>query len=103
MNVFLPTCGTGNSLVLATFGAAGEIMGFFYPHLDFAQNVREGMYGIHLHDDSEHPFLWCFADCFERSQSLQPGSNILVLSQIQVDGGRFVLYLWSRFAEPIAK
>ena len=78
MNVFLPTCGTGNSLVLATFGAAGEIMGFFYPHLDFAQNVREGMYGIHLHDDSEHPFLWCFADCFERSQSLRSGSNILV-------------------------
>ncbi len=78
MSVFLPTCGIGNSLALATFGGTGEIMGFFYPHLDFAQNVREGMHGVHLHDGSEHPFLWCFADCFDRSQVLLPNTNVLV-------------------------
>ncbi|HUU84244.1 MAG TPA: glycoside hydrolase family 15 protein [Phycisphaerae bacterium] len=76
--MYLPTAATGNSLSLATFGAAGEIMGFFYPHLDFAQNVREGMLAVHLHDWGENAFLWCFADRFERSQHFRPGTNILV-------------------------
>jgi GH15 family glucan-1,4-alpha-glucosidase len=76
--MFLPTAATGNSLSLATFGAAGEIMAFFYPHLDFAQNVREGMLAVYLHDHGDPPLLWCFADRFERSQTFEPGTNILV-------------------------
>lgn len=78
--MFLPTAATGNSLSLATFGAAGEIMGFFYPHLDYAQNVREGMPAVHLHDWGENAFLWCFADQFERSQHFKPGTDVLVTS-----------------------
>ena len=76
--MFLPTAATGNSLSLATFGAAGEIMAFFYPHLDFAQNIREGMHGIYLHEPGGGRFLWCFADAFERSQAFLPDSNVLV-------------------------
>ena len=37
--MILPSAAIGNSLTLATFGAGGELMGFFYPHIDFAQNV----------------------------------------------------------------
>jgi GH15 family glucan-1,4-alpha-glucosidase len=76
--VFLPTAATGNSLSLATFGASGEIMAFFYPHLDFASNVREGMHGLYVHDAGHPHFLWCFAEVFERSQSFDPDTNILV-------------------------
>ena len=76
--MFLPTAATGNSLSLASFGASGEIMAFFYPHLDFASNVREGMHGVYLHDQVDPQFVWCFADVFERSQAFQPGTNILV-------------------------
>lgn len=78
--MFLPTAATGNSLSLATFGGAGEMMAFFYPHLDYAQNVREGMLAVHLHDCGENAFLWCFADCFQRSQYFKPETNILVTS-----------------------
>jgi len=76
--MFLPTAATGNSLCLATFGGAGEIMAFFYPHLDFAQNVREGMHGVYLHDPAGPHFLWCFADRFERSQRFEPDTGVLV-------------------------
>lgn len=80
MSVFLPAAGIGNSLSLATVGAAGEVMGFFYPHLDYAQNVREGMPAVYVPGGDGPPLLWCFADCFERSQSLKKGTNILVTS-----------------------
>ncbi|MCP4245866.1 MAG: hypothetical protein GY778_02350 [bacterium] len=77
-NVYLPTAATGNSLSLATFGPAGEIMAFFYPHLDFAQNVREGMHAVYLHDTGGGHLLWCFGDIFERSQAFEPGGNVVV-------------------------
>jgi GH15 family glucan-1,4-alpha-glucosidase len=76
--VFLPTAAAGNSLSLASFGAAGEIMAFFYPHLDFASNVREGMHAVYVHDPGSPHLLWCFADEFERSQFFEPGTDILV-------------------------
>jgi len=75
--VFLPTTATGNSLSLATFGAAGEIMAFFYPHLDFAQNIREGMHAVYVHDPGGPHLLWCFADAFERSQAFVADTNIV--------------------------
>lgn len=76
--MFLPTAATGNSLSLATFGSAGEIMAFFYPHLDFAQNVRVGMHGVFVHDQAGPHFLWCFGDEWERSQAFEGDTNILV-------------------------
>ncbi|MHC4235334.1 MAG: hypothetical protein ACYSUQ_09490, partial [Planctomycetota bacterium] len=76
--MFLPTAAAGNSLSLASFGAAGEIMAFFYPHLDFASNVREGMHAVYVHDPGSPHLLWCFADEFERSQFFEPGTDILV-------------------------
>ena len=48
MSVFQPNAVLGNSRCLLTLGAAGEIMTFFYPHIDFPQNLQEGMPAVYL-------------------------------------------------------
>lgn len=79
MNFFIPTASMGNGISLATIGRAGEIMGFFYPHLDHAQNVREGMPGLRLLDGSHNGrFIWCFEADWQIQQAFEPASNILV-------------------------
>ncbi len=86
MSFFIPTAAAGNSLSLATFGRSGEIMGFFYPRIDFAQNIREGMPAVRLldrHDGDQ--FLWSFAECWRVSQSFGPASNVLVTRLDHVD------------------
>ena len=40
MPVYQPSAIVGNSRVLVTVGLHGELMGFFYPHIDFAQNLH---------------------------------------------------------------
>ncbi len=79
MSFFIPTAAMGNGRTLVTIGARGEIMGFFYPRIDFAQNVREGMPAIRLMDaHGPEPFLWTFLDCWRSAQSFEPSSNVLV-------------------------
>lgn len=79
MSFFIPTAATGNGLSLATFGRSGELMGFFYPRIDFAQNVREGMWGLRFPNRLEQEaFLWCFEHCWQVSQAFEPSTNILV-------------------------
>ncbi len=79
MSFFIPTAAAGNGRTLATFGRSGEIMGFFYPRLDFAQNVREGMPAIRLANGSpQGHFLWCFHEAWRVAQSFEPASNVLI-------------------------
>lgn len=79
MSFFIPTAAAGNGFSLATFGRTGELMGFFYPRIDFAQNVREGMTALRLLDGSSAgQFLWCFDPDWQTAQSFEPASNILV-------------------------
>lgn len=61
-------------------------MGFFYPRLDFAQNVREGMPAVRLLGPPEPGrFLWCFEDAWRVAQSFESGSNLLVTRLAHVD------------------
>ncbi|NLX14500.1 MAG: hypothetical protein GXY44_12720 [Phycisphaerales bacterium] len=79
MNFYIPTAAASNSLSLATFGRSGEIMGFFYPRIDFAQNIREGMPAIRLIKPLQgEAFLWNFAECWQCTQSFQSASNVLI-------------------------
>src|SRR5690606_20342656 len=73
------TAATGNGLSLATFGRSGELMGFFYPRIDYAQNVREGMWGLRFPNRPEYEaFVWCFEHCWQTTQAFEPSSNVLV-------------------------
>lgn len=69
MAVFQPTAMVGNGRALATLGAAGELMAFFYPRCDHAQNVREGLTGVYL---DGYGFSWLFGNEWQKRQSYLP-------------------------------
>jgi len=88
MSIFIPTAAAGNSLCLATFGQSGELMGFFYPGLDYAQNIREGMPAVRMLDGPQAGrFLWCFDEQWSRRQAFQHESNVLVTQWTHRDYG----------------
>ena len=76
--MYVPTAATGNSRSLVTIGPSGELMGFFYPRLDFAQNVREGMFGVFTRNGESGGFEWCFSEAWERRQWFKPRTNVVV-------------------------
>jgi oligosaccharide amylase len=78
MGVHLPTGAVGNGRVLCTVGGAGEIMGFFYPRIDFAQNVRQCLPAVYLGQPGHGRLLWTFDGEFERAQHYEPDANVLV-------------------------
>lgn len=85
MGVYLPTAAVGNGRVLCTLGGAGEVMGFFYPHVDFAQNVRELLPALYLGDPGRGRFVWLFDGEFQRHQEYLPGTNV-VRTRLQLSG-----------------
>lgn len=77
MAVYLPTAAVGNGRVLVTLGGAGEIMSFFYPRIDFAQNVREGLPAVYLGDPGHGHLVWTFDAAFARQQEYLPHANVV--------------------------
>jgi len=78
MSVFQPNAVLGNSRCLLTLGAAGEIMTFFYPHIDFPQNLQEGMPAVYLGPRGHGRLCWTFEDVWQKRQSYLPRRNILL-------------------------
>ena len=77
MGVYLPTAAVGNGRVLCTIGGSGEIMTFFYPHIDFAQNVRQLMPALYVGSEGCGRVLWAFDAEFERSQRYLSQARVL--------------------------
>ncbi|HEY3397387.1 MAG TPA: glycoside hydrolase family 15 protein [Armatimonadota bacterium] len=77
MAVYLPTAAVGNGKILATLGGAGEMMTFFYPRLDFAQNVRESLPALYVGDPGHGVFHWTFDAAFRRRQFYLGDTGIL--------------------------
>ena len=78
MPVYLPTATIGNEDVLVSVGPAGEIMGWFYPHRDHAQNVYQCMPCVYTGAAGFGSLHWSWGDEFTREQSYLPRTNILV-------------------------
>lgn len=78
MAVYLPTAALGNGRLLVTIGGTGELMGLFYPHLDDAQNIRQGMPAFLIEEDGEKQVAWTFDDIFSCTQDFDGSSGILV-------------------------
>ncbi|MEM2924317.1 MAG: glycoside hydrolase family 15 protein [Methanocellales archaeon] len=49
-----PNAILGNSRILVTIGSRGELLAFFYPRIDYAQNIEESLAGVY----SEGRMLW---------------------------------------------
>ncbi len=78
MAIYLPTAAVGNGRVLATLGGAGEIMTFFYPRIDFAQNIHECLPALYLGAPGHGVFMWTFGPQFRRQQHYLPQTNIVI-------------------------
>jgi len=87
MPVYLPTAAVGNGRVLCTLGHAGELMTFFYPRLDFAQNVEEGLPLLYLGDPGHGRLLWTFDAAFTREQSYHLDTNVVETRLTYADSG----------------
>jgi oligosaccharide amylase len=78
MAVYLPTSVVGNSRTLVTLGHAGEVMGFFYPHIDYAQNVKECMTAVYCGEPGRGQLVWTFEGEWTKAQSYVPDTNVVV-------------------------
>lgn len=87
MAVYQPNAILGNSHALVTFGRAGEIMSFFYPHLDYPQNLQEGMVAVYLGAPGVGCLSWTYEDAWQQRQSYVPRRNILVTDLFHRDLG----------------
>lgn len=92
MPVYLPTAAIGNGRLLATLGHAGELMTCFYPRLDFAQNVEEGLPLLYLGDPGHGRLLWTFDSAFTKRQRYVGDTNI-VETRLELASPRLVLTL----------
>ena len=79
MAVYQPNAIVGNSHVLVSLGARGEIMTFLYPHIDFPQNVHEGMPAVYFpaEDGGAGRLAWTFEEPWEGGQRYVGRTNIV--------------------------
>jgi len=73
--IYQPSSVVGNSHVLVALGAKGEIMSFFYPHIDFPQNLQEGMPAVYF--PALDRLVWTFDPSWEASQRYVERTNIV--------------------------
>ena len=78
MPVYQPTAVLGNSHLLVTIGARGEIMALFFPHLDFPQNVHEGMPAVYAGAPREGQLSWTFDEGWQSKQHYAADANTLI-------------------------
>ncbi len=75
MPVYQPNAMVGNSHVLATLGAKGELMSLFYPHIDFPQNLNEGMPAVYF--PATGRLVWTFDPSWEGTQRYLDRTNVV--------------------------
>lgn len=94
MAVYQPNAVVGNSRVLAALGEHGELMTFFYPHIDFTQNLHEGMPAVYFPGDTGKPgqLVWTFDPAWRASQRYRPHTNIVETELLHADRG-LALYI----------
>jgi len=78
MPVYLPTSIVGNEQTLLTLGHSGEIMGWFYPSKDHAQNISQCMPCVYIGAPHHGHLSWTWGDEWRRRQEYLVDSNVLV-------------------------
>ncbi len=78
MGIYLPTAAVGNGRILVTLGGAGEIMAFFYPRIDFAQNIHECLPAVYVGEPGHGLLSWTFEHRWHRQQHYLPQTNVLI-------------------------
>ena len=76
MPVYLPTAVLGNARTLVTLGSSGEIMGWFYPHKDHAQQIHECLPCVYLGEAGRGHLSWTWNADWSRGQAYESDSNV---------------------------
>lgn len=77
MPVYLSTSVVGNDETLLTLGHAGEIMAWFYPHKDHAQNIHQCLPVVYAGAPYQGHLHWTYDDIWQHSQKYIEDSNIV--------------------------
>ena len=78
MAIYQPTAVIGNSRLLVTLGGKGELMGLFYPRVDFPQNLREGMPAVYFFGEGSEGYLsWTFEPAWRARQHYLDRANVV--------------------------
>ncbi len=78
MPVYLSSATLGNEETLVTLGESGEIMAWFYPQKDHAQNIHECLPCIYDGEPGQGRRLWSYDGAFTRHQAYHGDSNAVV-------------------------
>ncbi len=78
MPVYLSTSVLGNAQTLLTLGNSGEIMAWFYPHKDHAQQIHECLSAIYIGEPHRGNLHWTYGDEWSRHQFYDGDSNVLI-------------------------
>ena len=76
MPVYLPSAVVGNNKTLITLGNSGEIMGWFYPAKDHAQQIHECLPAVYLGEPNAGHLSWTWSEEWTRRQSYESDSNL---------------------------
>jgi glucoamylase len=77
MRVFLSSSIIGNSQNLITIGAAGELMGWFYPHKDHSQHINSCLPCVYLGHGGQGFLSYLYDAPFQSRQAYIGDSNAL--------------------------
>lgn len=78
MPVYLSSAVVGNEETLVTLGESGEIMAWFYPQKDHAQNIHECLPCFYDGEPGQGRLIWCYEGEFARHQAYLGDSNVVV-------------------------
>lgn len=78
MAVYLSSAVVGNEETLVTLGESGEIMAWFYPHKDHAQNIHECLPCIYDGEAGQGDLIWSYDEQLTRHQAYLGDSNAVV-------------------------
>ncbi|NIM05797.1 MAG: hypothetical protein GTO55_06050, partial [Armatimonadetes bacterium] len=77
MAVYQPSGIIGNGHTLVSVGERGELMAFYYPHIDFPQNLNQGMPALYFGEPNKGRLEWTFEKTWKSEQTYLGRSNIL--------------------------
>jgi len=77
MAVYQPSAIIGNGHTLVSIGEHGELMAFYYPHIDFPQNLQQGMPAVYLGEPAKGRLEWTFEGTWKSEQAYIGRSDIL--------------------------
>jgi oligosaccharide amylase len=77
MAVYQPSAIVGNNRTLVGVGEHGELMSFYYPHIDFPQNLNQGMPALYIGKPGKGELQWTFQDTWKIEQNYLARTNVL--------------------------